>query len=114
MHISLCCCVVDCVCVALRCSTYVFVQVSLRCWVREFVHALVRCHGRDVVGVALRCCMVEVVHVALRCWCCLPRFVHDAGEDAMRGLMTVVVALLQLAPNGQIEAGAQQQQGQER
>ncbi|WIA30230.1 hypothetical protein OEZ86_000321 [Tetradesmus obliquus] len=34
----------------------------------------------------------------------LVRFVHDAGEDAMRGLMTVVVALLQLAPNGQIEA----------
>jgi hypothetical protein len=34
------------------------------------------------------------------------RFVHESGEDAMRGLMTVVVALLQLAENGQIEAGA--------
>ncbi|KAF6265347.1 hypothetical protein COO60DRAFT_1040845 [Scenedesmus sp. NREL 46B-D3] len=34
----------------------------------------------------------------------LARFVHEAGEDAMRGLMTVVVGLLQLAPNGQIEA----------
>lgn len=47
-------------------------------------------------------CLLPVMHVFAPV---RSRFVQDSADDAMRGLMTTVVALLELAPGKQMEAG---------